>query len=164
MKEKTVHFTIGEGMEQLVRDAYWFENRREWALRLVKDLCVGISDKQITSILDGEAKIMPVENGTMVELVYEEDKNFKKKLWQWKDFEKNKGGYWTPNSLKEDHRKGDDCILCKCGHPRYMHHETSSGEYLQCKVHGCRHDNNPCPKFRPVKKDAVYTEGEKNGK
>ena len=77
-KEKIVHFTIGEGMDRLVRDAYWFENRKEWALRLVKDLCIGINDKQINSILNGDARLMPVEKGTMLELVYKEDKKFKR--------------------------------------------------------------------------------------
>lgn len=147
METKIMHFTVGKGLDKLARQGYWFEDRKEWAIKLLRSLCVGINQKQLMAVINGDAQIKPIKKGTEVELVYKEDLKFKKELFKYQDFLKNKDGYWTPQSLKQNWRKGKDCDLCKCGHPRYMHNHSRSFGHMQCKVHGCRHDNNPCKKF-----------------
>lgn len=79
MKTGTLHFKIGEGLSNLVRDAFWYEQKFEWAIR-VFECFDGLVGDQINAILAGDAWLKPIGNGTQVEIVYEEDKEFKKAL------------------------------------------------------------------------------------
>jgi hypothetical protein len=79
-----LHFKIGDGLDILARNGYWFEDRKEWAIELIKNLCFGISDKQIHDVLNGDAKILG--KGDYTELVYEEDLEFKEKLKEHLEF------------------------------------------------------------------------------
>jgi len=75
--ENKYHFIIGNGISELIRDAFWFEQRFDWALDALK--CFeGISDEQIDDILRGDASLK--RNGDVLELIYEEDKEFKEEL------------------------------------------------------------------------------------
>lgn len=79
METGILHFKIGEGLSNLVRDAFWYELRFDWARRTFE--CFdGLIGNQINAILAGEAWLKPVVDGMSVELVYEEDKEFKKGL------------------------------------------------------------------------------------
>jgi len=70
-------FKIGNGFTKLIRDAFWLEHRFDWALDALK--CFeGISDEQIDDILRGDAEIR--QEGDVVQLIYEEDKEFKEEL------------------------------------------------------------------------------------
>ena len=79
-KIKSLHFTIGNGLDNLARQGYWFEDKQEWALKLLDCLCMGITKKQKMDVLNGDAKIIGIKKGTMTKLVYEENKEFKKEI------------------------------------------------------------------------------------
>ena len=77
MAQYEASFKIGNGLTKVIRDAFWFEQRFDWALDTLK--CFeGISDEQIDDILRGDAEIR--QEGDVVQLVYEEDKEFKDEL------------------------------------------------------------------------------------
>ena len=82
-----VHFSAGNGISELIRDIFWFEQRFDWALDALK--CFeGISDEQIDDILRGDASLK--QKGDVLELVYEEDKEFKEELKDTISFAKKK--------------------------------------------------------------------------
>ena len=94
---QTLTFTLGDNIHTLVRDAYWFEERKEWAMKVLGHLH-GITEEQKQAIINGDAKLVPIEDGKQLQLVYEEDKDFKWKLhkhmsWRNENYFKL-GEYW----------------------------------------------------------------------
>jgi len=75
----TLHFTVGEGIDRLVRQAYWYENRQEWAMSVL-DCLNGITQVQKMDVLNGDAQLRPVDNNTRLQLIYEQDFDFKAEL------------------------------------------------------------------------------------
>lgn len=79
MKTGELHFGIGDGLSNLVRDAFWFENRQEWGRRTFR--CFeGITEDQINTILTGKATLKPIDNGKRVQYIQKTDRKFTKKL------------------------------------------------------------------------------------
>jgi len=81
----TIHIVPGEGIVNTVRQAYWYENRQEWALDVLS--CYeGITDEQRMTILRGDATLRPVITtygvGDPVTIQYIEEPNirFKQEL------------------------------------------------------------------------------------
>jgi len=98
-----LHFTVGYGLDDLVRQAYWFEKRQAWALDTLGCLH-GITEEQKMSVINGDAKLIPNEDGTLLQLVFEEDKEFKEKMREheaWRnEFYINLGGkFITKNNV-----------------------------------------------------------------
>jgi len=85
--EGELFFGIGDGMTDLVRDTFWFEQRFDWS-KGVLDCFRGISEEQKDKILIGDAFIKPVEEG--VKVVFEKDMKFKNELKQHINFVKLK--------------------------------------------------------------------------
>lgn len=84
-----LHFKIGSGINQLIRDIYWFEDNKSKAMNILETF-VGITLTQSRDLLNGDAQFEPNDDGT-VNLVYKEDKEFKKSLQDHQTFlEKNK--------------------------------------------------------------------------
>jgi len=133
MVKKTLHFTIGEGLDDLARQGYWFENKKEWGINLIKHLCTGITEKQINDVLNGDAKVVPIKNGTMVNLVYEENIEFKNKLKQFLIMKKENAEY---NIKAEKH-------LDKCGQAHSSCKYQTDGKccFSRRKDWGCFLDN-----------------------
>jgi hypothetical protein len=76
MQTETVHFTIGAGISNLARDAFWYEQKFEWAEKVL--LCFeGISPENIDDIFRGDAYLKPSNNGQTVQLILKEDSKFK---------------------------------------------------------------------------------------
>jgi len=69
---------VGEGINGIIRDAFWFEGRLEWAQDTL-DCFEGITQEQKNAILNGEGYLKPIEGGRM-ELVMQIDRDFKTKL------------------------------------------------------------------------------------
>jgi len=110
--QKLMHFTVGNDLDDLARQGYWFEDRKEWAKDLIKNLCCGISNKQITDVLNGDADVIAIENGTRTSLVYEENKEFKLKLKNHLEFLEEK----KKDKIKAKRQMdfcGDDYRYCK---------------------------------------------------
>lgn len=77
--EQEIHFRVDASLyNETVRDAYWFEDRKKWALDVLRCL-EGITFKQEHDFLTGNAIFENSEDGT-IELIYAEDKKFKEKL------------------------------------------------------------------------------------
>ena len=114
--KQIVSFTIGNGLDKLARQAYWFEDRKPWAEKLLRNLCMGITNKQMMDILNGDAKVIAVKKGTAVELVYEEDTEFKEELQNHLDFlkeQKEKGRKAKIKAEKHLDYCGDNFSHCK---------------------------------------------------
>lgn len=79
MEKGVLHFKIGEGLSDLVRNAFWYELRFDWAMRTF-ECFEGLSHGQIIEILMGNATLKPIEDGTRVELVKGVDMVFQNKL------------------------------------------------------------------------------------
>lgn len=79
MKTGVLHFKIGEGLSDLVRDAFWYELRFDWAMRTF-ECFEGLSYDQITTILMGNATLKPIGDGTRVEFVAGVNMAFQNKL------------------------------------------------------------------------------------
>ena len=94
----TLNFTLGDGLHEIFRDAYWFEERKEWALETL-DCIHGITEEQKMAIINGDAKLVPTKDGKLLQLVYEEDKDFKLRLWEHQEWRKenyfNFAGHWV---------------------------------------------------------------------
>jgi hypothetical protein len=78
--EQQLSFKFGNGIDNLVRQGYWFENRKDWAIRVLKCLD-GISEKQIQDVLNGDAQLLGKDD--CIELEYKEDAEFKNRLEEW---------------------------------------------------------------------------------
>lgn len=83
-----LHFKIGLGINTLIRDIYWFEDNQTKAMNILETF-IGITLTQCMDLLNGDAEFVPNDDGT-VNLVYKEDKEFKKKLQEHKEFIKNR--------------------------------------------------------------------------
>lgn len=98
---ETLHFTLGEGIDDLVRQAYWFENRKEWAMSILKCLR-GITEAQKMAVLEGNARLIPTEGGKRLKLVFRPDEKFKKKLVKHEEWRKehfyNLAGHFVSKS------------------------------------------------------------------
>lgn len=70
---------IGDGMTDLIRDTFWFEQRFGWS-KSVLDCFMGITEEQKYKILIGDAFIKPIEENRRVEVVFEKDVDFKNQL------------------------------------------------------------------------------------
>jgi len=79
IEKGTINFTVGHGLDNLVRQAYWFENRQEWALKVL-DCLKGITMEQKMAVLNGYVQLVPVEGGRKISLVQETDIEFRKTL------------------------------------------------------------------------------------
>lgn len=80
-------FTVGHGLDALVRQAYWYENRKKWAMKVL-DCLHGITEEQKMSVLEGNARLIPTKDGKRLKLVYRPDEKFKKELrkhQKWRD-------------------------------------------------------------------------------
>jgi len=82
-----LHFKIGSGINQLIRDIYWFEDNKAKAMNILETF-VGITLTQSMDLLNGNAQFEPNDDGT-VNLVYKEDKEFKKSLQDHQTFLEN---------------------------------------------------------------------------
>jgi len=95
---QTISFYLGDNLHEIFRDAYWFEERKEWALETL-DCIHGITEEQKMAIINGDAKLVPIEDGKRLQLVYEEDKKFKLRLWEHQEWRKenyfNFAGHWV---------------------------------------------------------------------
>jgi len=84
----TLHFRIEpEGIVDLVRQAYWMEDRKEWALETLGCMS-GITEEQKMSVLKGDATLITEDGGKTVTLIYQEDKGWKGTLdeyQKWKE-------------------------------------------------------------------------------
>lgn len=83
---QALHFTVGEGINDLVRQAYWFEQRKKWAMDVL-DCFRGITESQKMAILEGNARLIPIEEGRRMRLMYRPDEKFKAKLRRYKKWE-----------------------------------------------------------------------------
>ena len=130
---EALHFTIGEGLDDLARQGYWFEDRKEWGINLIKHLCMGITEKQINDVLNGDANVVPTKNGTMVNLVYEENVEFKKKLTQ----------YLITKKKNAEYRVKAEKHLDKCGQAYSSCKYQTGGKccFSKRKEWGCFMDN-----------------------
>lgn len=88
-KPRMLHFGIGEGFGDLVRDAFWYEQRFNWAKKVLRCL-QGITARQIDMILKGDVQLVPIEDYSGVEMVFEEDKKFKEELAKHMNFVKER--------------------------------------------------------------------------
>ncbi len=80
--EKILHFSVDASLyNNIVRTAYWFEEgRKEWALKVLRCL-EGITFEQEHDFLIGDAIFITGKD--CVELVYDKDKEFKKRLQEY---------------------------------------------------------------------------------
>jgi len=81
----TIQIIPGEGIVNTVRQAYWYENRQEWALDVLS--CYeGITDEQRMTILRGDATLRPVittygvGDPVTIRYIEEPNKRFKQEL------------------------------------------------------------------------------------
>ena len=89
---QTLHFKVGEGINDIVRTAYWFEGKKEWA-HSVLDCMMGITEDQKKAILQGEMRLTPIEDGERMDLVDEPEeftKQFKKEVENFIRIQENK--------------------------------------------------------------------------
>lgn len=85
MSTTTTFFKLGEGLDYLVRQAYWYENRQEWALSVL-DCLVGMTEQQKTDVLNGDVQLIPIDDGKKLTLLYEPNEQFKKELKEHKEW------------------------------------------------------------------------------
>lgn len=83
---KTVHFKVGDGFTDLVRQIFWYEDKYRGYKLL--DTLNGITIGQKEAVLEGDAHLEPTEDGCGMNLIYKEDKKFKKELADHKIFVK----------------------------------------------------------------------------
>ena len=76
---QALHFRISEGLFEIIRSAYWYENRKKWANRCL-DCLDGITKAQKKRFLSGDAVLLAIKKGTVVEYQEREDTSFKKEL------------------------------------------------------------------------------------
>jgi len=74
-----LHFTVDEGINDIIRQAYWYENRQEWALETL-DCFMGITQEQKMAILNGDTNLVPIEDGTRMTLSGTPDFEFQAEL------------------------------------------------------------------------------------
>jgi len=100
-----VYFRIGEGLDGLVRQAYWYENRKEWAIKVL-DCLKGITEEQKMAVLQGDAQLKPSEDGRKVLLTREPDEGFKAELkafldWRTENYTEIAGRFVSNSTLKQ---------------------------------------------------------------
>jgi len=83
-KMKKLHFSVGDGFTDLVRQIFWYEDKYR-GYRLL-DTMIGITIDQKDAILNGDAYLKPTKDKTGMDLIYEEDKEFKQELTNHKKF------------------------------------------------------------------------------
>jgi hypothetical protein len=76
--KKYLHFRMGDGFTDIVRQMFWYEDKFK-AYRIL-DSMIGITMTQKDAILNGDAFLEPIKEGTQMRLVYKEDKVFKAEI------------------------------------------------------------------------------------
>lgn len=83
-----VHFGLcGQGIVNLAREAYWFEDNKQWA-RNVLSCFRGMLANHVDAILSGDATLSDMDEDGLVHYIAKEDLEFKERLrkhQQWID-------------------------------------------------------------------------------
>jgi hypothetical protein len=94
-----LHFSVAEGINALVRQAYWYENRQEWAMATL-DCFEGINMEQKIAVLHGDATLIP--DGDYMRLDTTPDFKFKRELQKHLKWQKSIHVYVGRKAISKD--------------------------------------------------------------
>lgn len=80
MTKQKLHFRVHPSILNLIRDAYWYEDRKEWAKDCLESLHPEMTFNMARKMLNGDAILITRDGGETLIYIEKEDKEFKKKL------------------------------------------------------------------------------------
>jgi len=102
---ETLYFRVnGEFIMDLARQGYWFENRQEWAKKLLGTLH-GITEEQTMAVLNGDAVLVGNAGapGETISLYPKDDTEFKAKIAEQKKYQDEHYVFLAGHSIPRDH-------------------------------------------------------------
>lgn len=122
---KTLHFTVHPNILNIIRQAYWYEDRKEWAMKCMKAIGSEMTLKLADQLLGGDAHFITEDGGKTLTVVFENEKEFKKELQKHMKFKAKQ---------KKRHEKLKRELELKKDKLKYGYFSTPSDAGIQMQV------------------------------
>ncbi len=86
MKKQTLHFRVHPNILNIIRQGYWYEDRREWAIKCLRSLGGNMTLDMAHDLLDGKNGLTTDDGGETLTTTDKPDIEFQKELKQHKKF------------------------------------------------------------------------------
>lgn len=97
----SLHFRVSPNIIGIIRQAYWMENRQEWAKETLR--CFdGITEPQMMDLLKGNAYFVTHDDGETLELVKSPDFEWKAELQKFLKWQENECVYVGGKAISKD--------------------------------------------------------------